>query len=206
MPPPHAPNRPIHDARAAETEMTYAPPTDIAAAEDSIALHLPPPQETDHWRVLHINLPCGETAALCQTRRGSRGKWTNFTLVAVSLHLRRLGLRGLGLYNCIDTDTPSGAKKQQSIGRYEGDTLGRYNTENATDEAAIQAAQHSEYIMVVFRNGRWCVVDAANAGPPFLQYANDPYPDGVPTLDVLIDGTFMVDNAAASFSFTAPLD
>ena len=193
------------EAQEAETEAMHALAAALAAEADFYALVLPLPRETDRWRVLRVSFPCGETAALCQTRRSPGGKWSDLTLVAVSLHLRKQGYRGLGLYNCLDTGTTSGAQRQLSLGRYEGNTLARFRTEAAADDAAALAARRSQYIMVVDRDGWWCVVDAMNAGPPFLQYINDPRPDMVATVDVLADGTVMTDNAAATISTTAPL-
>ena len=54
--------------------------------------------------------------------------------------------------------------------------------------------------MVVLRNGRWRVLDAAGAGPPFLQLINDPSPHIGANAVVSDSGEVFLDGTVDSYS------
>ena len=151
------------------------------------------------WRVRSCTFACGSDAYLVE-RRGRGTTWEAHAIVAASVHLASLGIVGWGLYLALP-----GKVLPTTLGVYSEKVVSRHDDERSADEKAVEVTKHSDYVMVIKTTTKWEVVDGADAGPPFLQYANSPHPHGVSNCDVREDGAFVVSDVAERACLSTPL-
>lgn len=94
-------------------------------------------------------------------------------MVAESAILRRLGKSGLGLY------AARSFTEGDYIGKYEGRTIGHHSTQytalTAPETRRLLRRSHDKLVVVRSSTGPgFDLIDGENAGPPYLQMANDP--------------------------------
>ena len=123
------------------------------------------------WRSAPITLASGESGTVVQRRVG--GRWVQFCLIAPSLHLLAQGISGGGYFSLLPETS-----RRSYLASFVGEELSDHDS---AAEAVVEAKKRAEglaesCIMVVLRGGRWTVLDAAEAGPPYLQLINDPSP------------------------------
>ena len=147
------------------------------------------------WRTAPITLLAGEHGTLVERRAG--GRWEHFCLIAPSLHLLEQGISGGGYFN-LQPETSS----RSFLASFTGELLSDHDTAAEAVESAKRLAEGVEgsCIMVVLRNGRWRVLDAAGAGPPFLQLINDPSPHIGANAVVSDSGEVFLDGTVDSYS------
>jgi hypothetical protein len=113
----------------------------------------------------------GEPGTVVERRAG--GRWNQFCLIAPSLHLREQGIFGGGYFNLLPETSD-----RSYLTSFVGEQLSSHVTaaEAVADAKQWAAGLAESCIMVLLRDGRWIVLDAAEAGPPYLQLINDPSP------------------------------
>ena len=147
------------------------------------------------WRTAPITLVSGEPGTVVERRAG--GRWSQFCLIAPSLHLREQGIFGGGYFNLLPETSD-----RKYLTSFVGEQLSSHVT---AAEAVADAKQWAEglaesCIMVLLRDGRWIVLDAAEAGPPYLQLINDPSPHLGANAVVSDSGEVYLDDTVDSYS------
>ena len=105
-------------------------------------------------------------------RVGQSGSWEPWVVVAESAILRRLGVRGLGLY----AGRPFA--EGDYVGKYDGRVVGHYDTRHealsAPETRRLLRRGHDKLVALRSRGAGFDLVDGQGGGPPHVERCNDP--------------------------------
>ena len=146
------------------------------------------------WRTAPVALITGEDGTLVE--RCHRGVWSHFCLIAPSLHLKDLQIAAGGYFNLLPNS-------RRFLAQFTGAQIGKAHATSsvAIAAAASHAAGLAESCILVLQRGEtWIVLDAAGAGPPYLQKINDAAPHAGANVDVTPEGKVYLDGTVDTYN------